>query len=163
MLSTRSSFAALATTLVLAVALAAGAYGADPAGERVSAKSATATAKMLSGIDLDLSVVRVLRLDVGGERVEVVSLKPTLYNYQGSAFESAGTIMGFNPDRDTVVFMTRDAEGSEARRHQVAWSEVAKGDAFDFPVVTAQGQARTVEIRVAEKLQRPKADHNGDD
>jgi hypothetical protein len=129
----------------------------DPAGETVAADRATAIAQEVLNARMDLSTVRVVRMTAGDAQLEVVSLRPTLYHMSGDAPEAAGTLIAFTKDKGGVVFLTREKAGGPARHHELAWSEIAKGNTFRFPVMTADGETQTLEIRIDAKFQKPES------
>ena len=146
-------------SMIFAGLLVAGGARADgPAGETVPPERATEIVKTALNAQMDLATVRVVRLTAGEAKLEVVSLRPALYHMRGDGPAAAGTVLAFTPDKSGVVFLTRAEAGGPARHHELAWSEIAPGETFEFPVMTGDGETQTVEIRIDAKFQKPEQD-----
>lgn len=144
---------ALAAVLFVAVACAV-----HPAGRVVTpAEAEAAYVSLRDGGKFDLSLVRVVRLDVDGQRIDVASLTPTVLAESGSGPRAARTVFGFSPEKDKVILLTRAAEDGEARLLELSWEEIREGDAFLFPIFDG-GDIVEARIQVVSKVQRPEAD-----
>jgi hypothetical protein len=138
------SMAALALVLGFAACAAPAGRVADGADLAKAQQSITA------GGQLDLSLVRVLRLDIDGRSVEAISLLPTTLT---TADSGASTVIGFTADKSRIVFVTKTAENA-GRVLDLAWDDIQTGDHFVFPIALEQGVVQA-EVRVRTKVQRP--------
>lgn len=154
----RTSWKGCLAALCSGALLLGTAHAGELAGQRVDAETADKTARKLLDTKVDLSRVRVVRMTVDGESLEVVSLQPARHHMAEKSPEAAGTIVAFTSDKESLIFLTRSQAGGPARRHSLAWDEIDSDTRFSFPVRTEAGKVEPAEIAVQAKFQRPKGD-----
>jgi hypothetical protein len=85
----------------------------------------------------NLERVIVLRMSVGGQKVEVTSLAPTSI----IAEPNRGNLTLFNlNDRKTLVIFTRDGKNIRAYRKEIPLAEIVPGQTLRFPVAENPGE-----------------------
>ena len=106
-------------------------------------KQYAAMREEISKPNLSFSEVLVIRMRTEtGNRVEVISIGPTVVSAQKDGPPAARTLFALTPKRDILVLFTQDVPNWKAFRKEIPVAQLVPGKTFRFPVIQGSGEVR---------------------
>ena len=103
---------------------------------------------------LNLTRVRVARLTLDGEPIEVTTLLPSVVAQAKSGETPADTVFRFSESHDTLVLFSRDPETGKGYRLDIPQQKWTPGRTVQFPVVNQDGTMTEREVEVVKVIER---------
>ena len=130
------------STLFLLAILVAGCAQLPLGGDGITtiegAEAIIAMQKELEKPSLSLEKVTVIRFEVDGKRLEVVSIAPTVIVAEPA--RGNRTILNLGGVADRLVLFTRDGRNIKGYRMEIPRAELQPGKRFSFPVAQDPGE-----------------------